>query len=114
MNHMRERRLLIFLVHASGHIIKTGVHGSPTCFAFTACLAVNRAQFTVANTGGTSLSWSASAGSSGYTVSPTSGSLTPGQSVVVTVSTILVSGTVKISAPGALNVPQQVTITCKL
>jgi hypothetical protein len=73
---------------------------------------VNKAQFTVANTGGTPMSWSASAGGTGYTVTPSSGSIEPGEHETVTVSNILRSGTVTITAPSAHNSPQRVSITC--
>jgi len=48
----------------------------------------------------------------GYTLSPTSGTLDGGTQQVVTVSGILLSGTVTVTAPSARNSPQQVTITC--
>jgi cytoskeletal protein RodZ len=88
---------------------------SPTTFSFTACLSVNnKPQFTVANTGGTPMSWSASAAGSGYTLTPSSGSIDPGDHETVTVSKVLRSGTVTITAPSAHNSPQQVRITCTL
>ena len=86
---------------------------SPTTFSFTACLSVNnKPQFTVANTGGTPMSWSASAAGSGYTLTPSSGSIDPGEHETVTVSKVLRSGTVTITAPNGHNSPQQVRITC--
>ena len=86
---------------------------SPTSFSFAVCPPINHPQFTITNTGGTPLSWSASAGSSGYKLTPTSGNLDPGQQVSVTIiSTSLVSGTMTVSAPGARNAPQYVTVTC--
>jgi serine/threonine protein kinase len=85
---------------------------SPTTITLTTCLAITQAQFTVANTGGTSLSWTASDNGSGYQISPASGSLAAGGQETVTVSNILLSGSVTVSAPNAQHSPQHVGITC--
>jgi cytoskeletal protein RodZ len=86
---------------------------SPTTFTLTTCPPViDKPQFTVANTGGTPMSWSASAGGSGYAITPSSGSIDPGEHETVKVSNILRSGTVTITAPNAHDSPQQVRITC--
>ena len=78
------------------------------------CASANSAQFTVTNTGGGTLAWSASASQSLYNVSPQGGFLDHGQQQTVKVSGILFSGTITVTAPGAANSPQTVTITCKL
>jgi hypothetical protein len=83
---------------------------SPTSITLTTCLAVTQTQFIVANTGGTSLSWTATG--SGYQISPASGSLPAGGHETVTVSNILLSGSVTVSAPNAQHSPQGVSITC--
>jgi hypothetical protein len=85
---------------------------SPTSITLTTCLAITQTQFTVANIGGTSLSWTASATGSGYQMSPASGSIATGGQTTVTVSNILLSGSVTVSAPGAQHSPQRVSITC--
>ena len=64
----------------------------------------------VANIGGTSLSWTATG--SGYQISPASGSLAAGGHETVTVTNILLSGSVTVSAPNAQHSPQRVSITC--
>jgi hypothetical protein len=79
----------------------------------TVCVAA-QAQFTVTNTGGTSMAWSAvpnPSGVTGYTLSASSGTLQAGQQQLVTVSNITLSGTVTVTAAAA-NSPQIVTITC--
>jgi hypothetical protein len=85
---------------------------SPTAINLSACLAITQAQFTVANTGGMSLSWTASDNGRVYQISPGSGSIAAGGQETVTVSNILLSGSVTVSAPNAQHAPQQVTITC--
>jgi serine/threonine-protein kinase len=87
---------------------------SPTTITLTTTtrLAVTQTQFTVANIGGTSLSWTALDNGGGFRLSPASGSIAAGGHETVTVSNILLSGSVTVSAPGAQNSPQTVTITC--
>jgi hypothetical protein len=82
---------------------------SPTTFSKLLC--PTSVQFTITNTGQAQLAWSASA-PSGYTISPQSGIVNGGDDVVVKVSTGLLGGTVTITASGAVNSPQQVTISC--
>jgi hypothetical protein len=84
---------------------------SPTTIPLFACVAA-QTQFTITNTGGQVLTWSVSASVTGYQISPGSGSIDPGLQETVTVSNILQSGIVTVSAPGARNAPQQVSITC--
>jgi hypothetical protein len=50
----------------------------------------------------------------GYSLSPASGALTAGSQQVVTVSGILLSGTITVTAPGAQQSPQQVSVTCQV
>lgn len=76
------------------------------------CLGGAKTQFTVANTGGGSLTWSATASDATYTLAPSSGTVNGGSQDTVMVSGISGSGTITIDAPGAQNAPQQVTITC--
>jgi hypothetical protein len=71
-------------------------------------------QFTIANTGGVSFSWTATASSAGERVSPASGTLGGGKRQVVSVSRIMATGTITVTAPRARNAPQRVTITCRL
>jgi hypothetical protein len=85
----------------------------PTSITLATCVAA-QTQFTVRNTGGASLSWSATASVTGYSLSPSSGTLNGGAQQFVTVSGILLSGTITVTAPGARNSPQQVTITCQV
>jgi Viral BACON domain len=85
----------------------------PTSIQLTTCVAA-QTQFTVANTGGLPFSWTASASVTGYTLSPASGTLNGGNQQVLTVSGILLSGTITVTAPSARSSPQQVTITCTL
>jgi hypothetical protein len=56
--------------------------------------------------------WSASASVITYTITPSSGQLDAGAQQAVTVGNILLGGKVTVTAPGARNSPQQVTITC--
>jgi hypothetical protein len=86
---------------------------SPTSFSHLACVAA-QVEFTVSNPGGTTLHWSASANVGGYTVSPAVGIIDAGLSEIVTVSGILQSGIVTITAPQAANSPMQVQINCVL
>jgi len=85
----------------------------PTTITLSTCAAA-QTQFTVANTGGAPLSWSATASVTSYSLSPASGTLTAGSQQVVTVSGILVSGTITVTAPGAQQSPQQVNVTCQV
>ena len=71
-------------------------------------------QFSVTNTGGSAMPWSAKASVSGYKVSPAMGTVDPGSQQTVTVSGINQSGTVTITAPDADNSPQQFSINCSL
>ena len=86
---------------------------SPTSLSSLVCLGFigGQASFTVANTGGGQMSWSASAG--GYTLSSGNGTLGAGGQKTVTV-TWHQSGTVTITAPGSANSPQQVSLNCTL
>jgi hypothetical protein len=73
-------------------------------------------RLTISNTGQAPLHWSASTGS-GYTVSPATGTVDGGGEESATVNvTIHLLTTVKvtITAPGAVNSPQVVTISCTL
>ena len=88
---------------------------APTSFSGLLCLVVPRtAQFTVTNSGDGVMTWSATASQQGYKISPQSGSLGNGQQQSVTVSSISASGSVTITAPGAANSPQTVSINCTL
>jgi hypothetical protein len=86
---------------------------APTIINITLCVAVNTT-FTVANTGGAPLSWSASANVTGYTITPSSWTLDPGAQKQVTVTSLIsLSGIVTVSTPpGVRNSPQHVTINC--
>jgi hypothetical protein len=59
-------------------------------------------------------SWSVTASVTGYSLSPASGTLNGGSQQVVTVSGILLSGTITVTAPGARQSPQQVSVTCQV
>lgn len=85
----------------------------PASITLSTCVAA-QTQFTVRNTGGAPLSWNATASVSGYRLSPSSGTLNGGGQQVVTVSGILLSGTITVTAPGARQSPQQVSVTCQL
>jgi hypothetical protein len=85
----------------------------PSSITLSTCV-VAQTQFTVRNTGGTPLSWNATASVTGYSLSPTSGTLNGGSQQVVTVSGILLSGAITVTAPGARQSPQQVRVTCQV
>ena len=85
----------------------------PTSITLSTCVAA-QTQFTVANSGGAPLSWSATASVTGYGLSPSSGTLNGGSQQVVTVSGILLSGTITVTAPEARQSPQQVSVTCQV
>jgi len=86
---------------------------APTTIRITACAGtLTTTQFTITNTGGTPFSWAASPSVSSYKLNPSSGSLGAGMHQTVTVSNILLSGTITITAPIAQSSPQQVIITC--
>lgn len=68
--------------------------------------------FTVTNKGGTAMEWSASANLDMYEITPSSGTISAGDSQTVTVSKIFLNGTVTITALNAANSPQKVTINC--
>jgi hypothetical protein len=85
----------------------------PTSIPLSTCVGA-QTQFTVSNTGGAPLSWSATASVTSYSLSPTSGTLNGGSQQVVTVSGILLSGTITVTAPGARQSPQQVSVTCQV
>jgi hypothetical protein len=87
---------------------------SPASASLAVCLTPQTASFTVANTGGTTMAWSASTRSNGYVITPGSGTIAAGGSQTVSVSKITQSGSVTFTAPNAGNSPQQVTITCTL
>lgn len=86
---------------------------APLQIALGVCVSAST-QFTVTNTGDGTLAWSASASQSLYTLSPQGGFLDHGQQQIVKVSGVNLSGTITVSASGATNSPQTVTITCKL
>lgn len=83
---------------------------APTAITLTTCVAATT-QFTLINTGGTPFSWTASPSGS-YKLSPGNGSLGAGMYQTVTVSNVLLSGTVTVTAPTAQSSPQHVSITC--
>ncbi len=85
----------------------------PSSITLSTCVAA-QTQFTVQNTGGALLSWSATASVTGYSLSPASGKLNGGSQQLVTVSGILLSGTITVTAPGARQSPQQVSVTCQV
>jgi hypothetical protein len=68
----------------------------------------------VTNTGEGVMSWNATASQKEYKISPQTGSLDSGQKQAVMVSSISVSGRVTITAPGAANSPQTISINCTL
>jgi hypothetical protein len=82
----------------------------PTTFSGGLCVNLKPLAITISNPGGKLLVWTAKANN--YSVSPPGGSIDAGLSEQVTVSGILLSGTVTISAPGAENSPVQVHINC--
>jgi hypothetical protein len=86
---------------------------SPKNISSLVCLGPLHGQgsFTVANTGGGQMSWSASSGS--YTISPGSGTVSGGGKETVNV-TFSQSGTVTITASGSADSPQQVSLSCTL
>ena len=86
---------------------------SPTSFSSLVCLG-SSVKFTVTNSGDGVMSWSATASQQAYKISPQNGSLERGQQQTVTISSISASGRVTITAPGAANSPQTVTINCTL
>jgi hypothetical protein len=86
---------------------------SPTSVGLFLCLGASTT-FTVTNSGDGVMSWSATASPTSYNLSPQSGSLDSGQKQTVTVSSISASGRVTITAPGAANSPQTVSINCTL
>jgi hypothetical protein len=83
---------------------------SPTTFSGGLCVNLKSLAIMISNPGGSLLVWSASANN--YSISPSSGRIDAGLSEQVSVSGILLSGTVTISAPGAENSPVQVHINC--
>jgi hypothetical protein len=88
---------------------------TPQSFTLSVC-AENKVTFSVVNSGGSALKWTAS---SGYTLDHSQGVVAPGSSDSVTASKILQSGTVTISATDIdgnplSSSPQSVTVTCKL
>jgi hypothetical protein len=85
---------------------------APTQIALSPCIAAS-AQFQVRNDGGGALTWTANASNSLYTIDPPSGSLGYGDAQPVMVTNITLGGQITITAPGAANAPQTVTITCK-
>ncbi len=84
---------------------------APTQFSRLTCVAAS-VQFQVLNSGGGSLAWIANASDSHYHLSPASGSLAHNEQQTVTVSMISLSGSITITALGAQNSPQTVTISC--
>jgi hypothetical protein len=68
--------------------------------------------FTIGNTGGSPLHWTASANVPGYKITPSAGTINSGLQENVAVSGIVKSGTITISAAAATNSPQQVNIKC--
>ncbi len=86
---------------------------APSSFSSLLCLNAS-AQFTLSNTGGSPLQWTASSSNANYTLAPNQDRLDPGKQETVTVNNINGSGTVAIQDPNAANSPQHVTITCTL
>lgn len=86
---------------------------SPSSTGLFLCLGASTT-FTVTNSGDGAMSWSATASPTSYNLSPQSGTLDSGQKQTVTVSGISASGHVTLTAPGAANSPQTVTINCTL
>jgi hypothetical protein len=86
---------------------------APTKITILLCVSTS-AQFTVTNTGDGSMTWSASAPGTNYTISPPGGALEHGQQQTVIVSGISAGGKVTVAAPGAANTPQTVAISCTL
>ncbi len=86
---------------------------APASFSSLVCLG-SSVQLRVTNSGDGAMAWSATASQKAYKMSPQSGSLASGQQQTVTVSGISVSGRVTITAPGAANSPQTVSINCTL
>jgi hypothetical protein len=86
---------------------------NPKDIPFTICLG-SQTQFTIANTGGVSFSWIATANGTGYKLTPDSGTLDGGQQQVVAVTQIGASGKITVTAQSARNSPQQVSVTCTL
>jgi hypothetical protein len=86
---------------------------SPTKISIVVCSESTTKTFTVSNTGGTTLLWSAKASVSGYEISPSGGGIDAGLKETVTVSDISKHGIITVSA-FAKNSPQQVTISCTL
>jgi hypothetical protein len=84
---------------------------NPTSVSFLVCLGA-QTQFTITNTGGASMSWTASG--AGYTLSLENGTLNGGQQQVVTVSQITGTGVITVTAQSARNSPQQFNVTCTL
>lgn len=93
---------------------------SPSALAFTADQGTNPPEqsFTVTNTGGGTLAWSASDDASWLALSSTSGSLGPGQSQTVTVTVTgaslspgQYSGAITVTDPNAGNSPQTVAVS---
>jgi len=88
---------------------------SPTSFSGLLCSVLPKTvQFSVTNSGDGIMTWSTTASQKAYKVSPQTGSLDSGQKQTVTVSSISVSGRVTITAPGAANSPQTISINCTL
>jgi HYDIN/CFA65/VesB family protein len=85
-----------------------------TAFSFGLCtgLTPKQASLTVKNTGGGTLTWTATT-ANGYSITPGSGTLAAGASVSVTIMHITTSGMVTVMAEGAAGSPQTVTITCQ-
>ncbi|HEU4782138.1 MAG TPA: hypothetical protein VFS83_02230, partial [Ktedonobacterales bacterium] len=86
---------------------------TPSSIGLFLCLGASTT-FTVTNSGEGGADWSATASQQGYKISPQGGSLYSGQKQTVTVSSISASGRVTITAPGATNSPQTVSINCTL
>ena len=86
---------------------------TPTKVSNLVCLGAS-VKLTVMNTGAGAMAWSASGSRTAYKMSPQSGSLDSGQQQTVTVSGISASGQITVTAAGAANSPQIVTITCTL
>jgi hypothetical protein len=86
---------------------------SPTTFNSLLCFNLGDTRtFTISNAGGSLLHWTASKSVPTYFLSQSSGSISPGQTQQVTVKSILLNGTVTISAPGAQGSPVTVHFNC--
>ncbi len=90
------------------------VVSKPSSPNIIACQSPNGATstFSVANSGGSPLTWTATTPDVTYQIDPATGTLAPGTQQSVSVSHIHTTNSVTITANGAANSPQTVTIRC--